>query len=228
MVLLAVSVNSIWVSSLDRGLHKAEVADQSLLQAYNESSTATWLMLDFGGPFRAGVFFSLGFSLVFWGSPPSSLLCCFYAFAFLFFVASLLCCFFASTLLSWCLLIIFCFYACLFSFSVSMLPFFCLSAFLFIYFSTSLCFSLFFVLNYSMFLPSRAFMCPPSSLLFCLIASAATTTAASTSKCERNNTSSKSNKKKRNKKNYNDKEKHIQHEVVVLSLFTFFGFFALV
>ena len=56
MVLLAVSVNSIWVSSLDRGLHKAEVADQSLLQAYNESSTATWLMLDFGGPFRAGVF----------------------------------------------------------------------------------------------------------------------------------------------------------------------------
>ena len=59
MVLLAVSVNSIWVSSLDRGLHKAEVADQSLLHAYNESSTATWLILDFGifgGPFRACVF----------------------------------------------------------------------------------------------------------------------------------------------------------------------------
>jgi len=59
MVLLAVSENSIWVSSLDRGLHKAEVADQSLLHAYNESSTATWLILDFGifgGPFRACVF----------------------------------------------------------------------------------------------------------------------------------------------------------------------------
>ena len=40
IVLLAISINSIWVNSLDRGLHKAEVADASLLEAFNESSTA--------------------------------------------------------------------------------------------------------------------------------------------------------------------------------------------
>lgn len=43
LVLLAVSINSIWLNSLDSGLHKAEKADHSLLEAFNNSSAVTWL-----------------------------------------------------------------------------------------------------------------------------------------------------------------------------------------
>ena len=115
MVLLAVSVNSIWVSSLDRGLHKAEVADQSLLQAYNESSTATWLIWTLGC--HLGHFFSLYKVFVYSSVLSTVLLFCFSAFrvflfiAFLFFFLLLFFCFFASTLLCWFLLL--CFFASL-------------------------------------------------------------------------------------------------------------------